>query len=169
MKHLQNGSFLDWFLIVWRVTTLRGGNVFWLARLYLRLLMRKMVNAISLKPWKGLKGMNPIRFIRRQTYKIIATATIHPGKWEFSKSPFTEECKDDDQYWCRIKDPAASLVYQNGDAAEEDQARPRILVLHFEHFAGLNLQTECNNPGNIGPPLYTGRDWRYKQWCYRRC
>ncbi len=46
-------------------------------------------------------------------------------------------------------------MYQNGDAAEEDQARPRILVLHFEHCAGLNLQTVCNNPGNIGP-LYTG-------------
>jgi hypothetical protein len=45
--------------------------------------------------------------------------------------------------------------YQNGDATEEDQARPRILVLHFEHCAGLNLQTECNNLVLFGP-LYTG-------------
>ena len=45
--------------------------------------------------------------------------------------------------------------YQNGDATEEDRARPRILVLHYEHCAGLNLQTECNNLVLFGP-LYTG-------------
>ena len=47
------------------------------------------------------------------------------------------------------------IRYQNGDATEEDKARPRILVLHFEHCAGLNLQTECNNLILFGP-LYTG-------------
>ena len=45
--------------------------------------------------------------------------------------------------------------YQNGDVTDEDRARPRILVLHFEHCAGLNLQTECNNLVLFGP-LYTG-------------
>jgi len=45
--------------------------------------------------------------------------------------------------------------YQHGDVTVEDKARPRILVLHFEHCAGLNLQTECNNLVLFGP-LYTG-------------
>jgi hypothetical protein len=35
--------------------------------------------------------------------------------------------------------------YQRGDATTEDQQRPRVLVLHFEHAAGLNLQSECYN------------------------
>lgn len=35
--------------------------------------------------------------------------------------------------------------YQNGDATIEDMSRPRTLVLHFEHAAGLNLQAECNH------------------------
>ncbi len=45
--------------------------------------------------------------------------------------------------------------YQNADATKEDKARPRILVLHFEHCAGLNLQTECNNL-ILFSPLYGG-------------
>ena len=34
--------------------------------------------------------------------------------------------------------------YQTGDATEEDRSRPRVLVLHYDHAAGLNLQTECH-------------------------
>ena len=45
--------------------------------------------------------------------------------------------------------------YQNADATEEDRNRPRVLVLHFEHCAGLNLQSECNNL-ILFSPLYTG-------------
>jgi hypothetical protein len=45
--------------------------------------------------------------------------------------------------------------YQHGDVTDEDKARPRILVLHYEHCAGLNLQTECSNLILFGP-LYTG-------------
>mmetsp|Transcript_36589 Transcript_36589/g.88683 ORF Transcript_36589/g.88683 Transcript_36589/m.88683 type:complete len:2159 (+) Transcript_36589:2-6478(+) len=45
--------------------------------------------------------------------------------------------------------------YQHGDATEEDKARPRVLVLHFEHAAGLNLQTECYNL-ILFCPLYIG-------------
>jgi len=45
--------------------------------------------------------------------------------------------------------------YQTGDATEEDRARPRVLVLHFEHAAGLNLQTECHNL-ILFTPLYVG-------------
>jgi hypothetical protein len=45
--------------------------------------------------------------------------------------------------------------YQHGDATEEDRARPRVLVLHFEHAAGLNLQTECYNL-ILFTPLYVG-------------
>lgn len=45
--------------------------------------------------------------------------------------------------------------YQHGDVTLEDKTRPRILVLHFEHCAGLNLQAECNNLVLFGP-LYTG-------------
>lgn len=45
--------------------------------------------------------------------------------------------------------------YQNADATKEDRNRPRILVLHFEHCAGLNLQSECNNL-ILFSPLYTG-------------
>jgi hypothetical protein len=45
--------------------------------------------------------------------------------------------------------------YQHGDATEEDRARPRILVLHFEHAAGLNLQSECYNL-ILFSPLYIG-------------
>jgi hypothetical protein len=45
--------------------------------------------------------------------------------------------------------------YQHGDATEEDRARPRVLVLHFEHAAGLNLQTECSNLV-LFTPLYVG-------------
>jgi len=45
--------------------------------------------------------------------------------------------------------------YQNGDATEEDRKRPRVLVLHFEHAAGLNLQQECYNL-ILFTPLYVG-------------
>jgi hypothetical protein len=45
--------------------------------------------------------------------------------------------------------------YQRGDATEEDRARPRVLVLHFDHSAGLNLQTECHNL-ILFTPLYVG-------------
>lgn len=45
--------------------------------------------------------------------------------------------------------------YQTGDATEEDRQRPRVLVLHFEHAAGLNLQTECHNL-ILFSPLYVG-------------
>lgn len=45
--------------------------------------------------------------------------------------------------------------YQNADATEEDRKRPRVLVLHFEHCAGLNLQSECNHM-ILFAPLYTG-------------
>lgn len=45
--------------------------------------------------------------------------------------------------------------YQRGDATEEDKKRPRVLVLHFEHAAGLNLQTECHNM-ILFSPLYIG-------------
>lgn len=45
--------------------------------------------------------------------------------------------------------------YQSGDVTEEDRARPRVLVLNFEHAAGLNLQTESNNL-ILFTPLYVG-------------
>lgn len=45
--------------------------------------------------------------------------------------------------------------YQYGDVTEEDKKRPRVLVLHFEHAAGLNLQAECNNM-ILFTPLYIG-------------
>jgi len=45
--------------------------------------------------------------------------------------------------------------YQHGDATEEDKNRPRTLVLHFEHAAGLNLQSQCSNLV-LFSPLYTG-------------
>ena len=45
--------------------------------------------------------------------------------------------------------------YQHGDATDEDRARPRVLVLHFEHAAGLNLQSECHNL-ILFCPLYIG-------------
>lgn len=46
--------------------------------------------------------------------------------------------------------------YQTGDATPEDRARPRVLVLNFEHAAGLNLQTECHNV-ILYTPLYVGQ------------
>ena len=45
--------------------------------------------------------------------------------------------------------------YQTGDATDEDRQRPRVLVLHFEHAAGLNLQSECYNL-ILFTPLYVG-------------
>lgn len=45
--------------------------------------------------------------------------------------------------------------YQTGDATSEDRARPRVLVLNFEHAAGLNLQTECHHL-ILFSPLYVG-------------
>lgn len=45
--------------------------------------------------------------------------------------------------------------YQRGDATAEDKKRPRVLVLHFEHAAGLNLQTECHDM-ILFSPLYVG-------------
>lgn len=45
--------------------------------------------------------------------------------------------------------------YQYGDVTEEDKKRPRVLVLHFAHAAGLNLQAECNNM-ILFTPLYEG-------------
>jgi len=46
--------------------------------------------------------------------------------------------------------------YQTGDATEEDRKRPRALVLHYDHAAGLNLQTECHDL-ILFTPLYRGR------------
>merc|ERR1712194_851756 len=45
--------------------------------------------------------------------------------------------------------------YQMGDATEQDRTRTRVLVLHFDHAAGLNLQTECHNLV-LFAPLYVG-------------
>ena len=45
--------------------------------------------------------------------------------------------------------------YQYADVTEEDKKRPRVLVLHFAHAAGLNLQAECNNL-ILFAPLYVG-------------
>ena len=45
--------------------------------------------------------------------------------------------------------------YQYADVTEEDKVRPRVLVLHFAHAAGLNLQAECNNM-ILYTPLYVG-------------
>ena len=45
--------------------------------------------------------------------------------------------------------------YQNADVTAEDRARPRVLVLNFEHAAGLNLQTESSNM-ILFCPLYVG-------------
>lgn len=45
--------------------------------------------------------------------------------------------------------------YQYGDATDVDKARPRVLLLHFEHAAGLNLQTQCYNL-ILFAPLYVG-------------
>ena len=47
------------------------------------------------------------------------------------------------------------FYYQRPDVTEEDRARPRCLVLEFEHAAGLNLQTECYNL-ILFTPLYVG-------------
>jgi len=54
----------------------------------------------------------------------------------------------------RVKNQKISW-YQTGDATEEDKKRPRVLILHFEHAAGLNLQTECYNL-ILFSPLYIG-------------
>lgn len=45
--------------------------------------------------------------------------------------------------------------YRHGDGTEEDRLRPRVLVLHFEHAAGLNLQSQCYNL-ILFTPLYVG-------------
>ena len=45
--------------------------------------------------------------------------------------------------------------YQYADATGEDKRRPRVLVLNFEHAAGLNLQAECYNM-ILFTPLYVG-------------
>ena len=45
--------------------------------------------------------------------------------------------------------------YQRADVTEEDRKRPRVLLLHFEHAAGLNLQKECYNL-ILFNPLYVG-------------
>jgi hypothetical protein len=45
--------------------------------------------------------------------------------------------------------------YRRADVTDEDRARPRVLVLHFEHAAGLNLQSECFNL-ILYTPLYVG-------------
>jgi hypothetical protein len=54
----------------------------------------------------------------------------------------------------RVKNKKISW-YQTGDATDEDSKRPRVLVLHFAHAAGLNLQTECYNV-ILFSPLYVG-------------
>jgi len=46
--------------------------------------------------------------------------------------------------------------YQTADVTAEDRARPRVLLLNFEHAAGLNLQTECNHLIFFSP-LYVGQ------------
>jgi SNF2-related domain len=45
--------------------------------------------------------------------------------------------------------------YQNADATDEDRKRPRVLVLHFDHAAGLNLQAESHDLV-LFTPLYIG-------------
>mmetsp|Transcript_27321 Transcript_27321/g.63976 ORF Transcript_27321/g.63976 Transcript_27321/m.63976 type:complete len:607 (-) Transcript_27321:30-1850(-) len=45
--------------------------------------------------------------------------------------------------------------YQRPDSTQEDRERPRVLVLHFDHAAGLNLQKECYNM-ILFNPLYVG-------------
>ena len=45
--------------------------------------------------------------------------------------------------------------YQHADVTKEDKKRPRVLVLHFDHAAGLNLQSECHHM-ILFTPLYIG-------------
>lgn len=45
--------------------------------------------------------------------------------------------------------------YQRPDSTAEDKDRPRVLVLHFDHAAGLNLQKESNHL-ILYSPLYVG-------------
>jgi hypothetical protein len=45
--------------------------------------------------------------------------------------------------------------FQRPDVTEEDRKRPHILVLHFDHAGGLNLQQECYNL-ILYSPLYVG-------------
>jgi hypothetical protein len=50
---------------------------------------------------------------------------------------------------------AIIAFYQRADMTDEDRSRPRTLVLHFEHAAGLNLQSESYNL-ILYSPLYVG-------------
>mgnify|MGYP005855426013 CR=1 FL=1 len=53
------------------------------------------------------------------------------------------------------KDNETIFFYQRPDVTEEDKTRPRILVLHYAHAAGLTLQSECYNL-ILYTPLYVG-------------
>lgn len=62
--------------------------------------------------------------------------------------------------WLAVDDPVEVqnrkiAFYQRPDSTEEDRKRPRVLVLHFDHAAGLNLQKECYNL-ILYSPLYVG-------------
>ena len=46
--------------------------------------------------------------------------------------------------------------YQHADETPEDEQRPRVLVLHFEHAAGLNMQYQCYNLV-LFTPVYVGK------------
>ena len=62
--------------------------------------------------------------------------------------------------WLSLEDSVATQnekigFYQRADATDEDRKRPRVLLLHFEQAAGLNLQKECYNL-ILFVPLYVG-------------
>ena len=95
----------------------------------------------------------------QQNTKIIVFTDGRIGSGETAKDFLCAE-KDLGCTWLdqtdsvEIKNKKISW-YQNGDATAEDKKRPRVLVLHFVHAAGLNLQTECNNLV-LFTPLYVG-------------
>ena len=90
--------------------------------------------------------------------KIIVFTDGRIGGGEAARDFLREEkslgCTKLDQYDTVETKNKKIAWYQNGDATKEDKLRPRTLVLHFEHAAGLNLQTECNHL-ILFTPLYT--------------
>lgn len=91
--------------------------------------------------------------------KIIVFADGRIGAGDVARDYLTKE----EGLGCTWLDPTDSVEeknkklawYQYGDVTDEDKRRPRVLVLHFEHAAGLNLQAECHNL-ILFTPLYIG-------------
>jgi len=98
----------------------------------------------------GCRGRELVSICREILSKDNSTKIVVFADGRIGGGKAAQYALDDSGIGCTCLDPTDSTKinnqkiswYQRGDATDEDKKRPRVLVLHFEHAAGLNLVSQ---------------------------